>query len=91
MSLELHRDKLTVHAERAVLVSVALPNRPWVGTDPLDELHGLATTAGATVVGGLLQKRSKSTTPPTSARARSRNWTRPSRRPMPTSSSSTTT
>jgi GTP-binding protein HflX len=53
----LHRDELTVHAERAVLVSVALPNRPWIGTDPLEELQGLATTAGATIVGGLLQKR----------------------------------
>jgi len=53
----LHRDELTVHAERAVLVSVALPNRPWIGTDPLEELQGLATTAGAKIVGGLLQKR----------------------------------
>jgi GTP-binding protein HflX len=53
----LHRDQLTVHAERAVLVSVALPNRPWIGTDPLEELQGLATTAGARIVGGLLQKR----------------------------------
>lgn len=57
MSLDLHRDELTVHAERAVLVSVALPNRPWIGTDPLEELQGLATTAGARIVGGLLQKR----------------------------------
>jgi GTPase len=57
VSLELRRDELTVRAERAVLVSVALPDRPWVGTDPLEELQGLATTAGATIVGGLLQKR----------------------------------
>jgi GTPase len=57
VSLELRRDELTVRAERAVLVSVALPDRPWVGTDPLDELQGLAATAGATIVGGLLQKR----------------------------------
>jgi GTP-binding protein HflX len=57
VSLDLHRDKLTVHAERAVLVSVALPSRPWIGTDPLEELQGLATTAGAAIVGGLLQKR----------------------------------
>jgi GTPase len=57
VSLDLHRDELTVHAERAVLVSVALPNRPWIGTDPLEELQGLATTAGAKIVGGLLQKR----------------------------------
>jgi GTPase len=51
------REALTVHRERAVLVTVALPNRPWVGDDPLDELKGLAATAGAMVVGSLLQKR----------------------------------
>ena len=59
MSLDTPRDELTVHRERAFLVSVALPERPWVGDDPLDELRGLATTAGATVVGGLCQKRLK--------------------------------
>jgi GTP-binding protein HflX len=47
---------MSVRRERAVLVSVALPKRPWVGTDPLDELSGLATTAGAVIVGGLLQR-----------------------------------
>ena len=57
MTLELTRDDLSVRQERAVLVSVALPQRPWVGTDPLDELHGLAESAGATIVGGLLQRR----------------------------------
>src|SRR5690242_20151613 len=31
--------------------------RPWIGPDPLDELRGLAATAGARVVGGLTQKR----------------------------------
>lgn len=40
-----------------MLVSVALPNRPWLGDDPLDELRGLATTAGAQVVGQVLQRR----------------------------------
>jgi GTP-binding protein HflX len=59
VSLETPRDELTVHLERAFLVSVALPERPWVGDDPLDELRGLATTAGAVVVGGLCQKRQK--------------------------------
>jgi GTP-binding protein HflX len=59
VSLDTPRDELTVHLERAFLVSVALPDRPWVGSDPLDELRGLATTAGATVVGGLCQKRLK--------------------------------
>jgi GTP-binding protein HflX len=48
---------LTVHLERAVLVSVALPERPWLTADPLEELRGLATTAGAIVVGGLCQRR----------------------------------
>jgi GTPase len=59
VSLDTPRNDLTVHLERAFLVSVALPERPWVGGDPLDELRGLATTAGATVVGGLCQKRLK--------------------------------
>src|SRR6516225_2825235 len=40
-----------------MLVSVALPDRPWIGRDPLDELRGLATTAGAVIVGGVLQRR----------------------------------
>jgi GTP-binding protein HflX len=51
------RDELTVHLERAVLLSVALPDRPFIGEDPLEELRGLATTAGAVVVGGLVQRR----------------------------------
>ncbi|MFO0807751.1 MAG: GTPase HflX [Gemmataceae bacterium] len=55
--MELTRQEMTVRAERAILVSVDLPKRPWVGTDPLEELEGLATTAGATIVGGLLQRR----------------------------------
>lgn len=54
--MELTRTELSVRKERAVLVSVALPGRPWVGTDPLDELTGLAATAGAVIVGGLLQR-----------------------------------
>lgn len=57
MSLDITRDELTVHRERAFLVSVALPQRPWVSEDPLDELRGLATTAGAIIAGGLVQKR----------------------------------
>jgi GTP-binding protein HflX len=57
VSLNNSRDQLTVRLERAVLVSVALPGRPFLGDDPLDELRGLATTAGALVVGGLTQKR----------------------------------
>lgn len=57
MPLDVKRDELTVHQEKAVLVSVALPRRPWMSDDPLDELRGLATTAGARVVGELTQKR----------------------------------
>jgi GTP-binding protein HflX len=59
VSLDTPRDELTVHLERAFLVSVALPERPWIGKDPLEELRGLATTAGAIVVGGLCQRRLK--------------------------------
>ena len=48
---------MTVRLEKAILVSVALPGRPWQGDDPLDELRGLAQTAGAKIVGELTQKR----------------------------------
>jgi GTPase len=57
VTLETPRDQLTVHLERAFLVSVALPRRPWLGDDPLEELRGLASTAGAVIVGSLLQNR----------------------------------
>ena len=57
MTPDQSRDELTVHLERAFLVSVALPNRPWISDDPLEELRGLATTAGAIVVGGMTQRR----------------------------------
>src|SRR3954454_10620736 len=59
VTLDTTREELSVHLERAFLVSVSLPERPPVGDDPLDELRGLATTAGATVVGGLCQRRQK--------------------------------
>src|SRR5947199_1724505 len=55
--LDIPRGELTVHRERAFLVSVDLPDRPWISTDPLEELTGLATTAGAVVVGSLVQRR----------------------------------
>jgi GTPase len=57
VSLDVPRNDLTVRRERAFLVSVALPDRPWVTTDPLEELHGLAEAAGAVVVGGAVQRR----------------------------------
>jgi GTP-binding protein HflX len=59
VSLDNLRDDLTVHLEKAYLVSVALPDRPFVGDDPLAELRGLATTAGATIVGEMTQRRLK--------------------------------
>jgi GTPase len=43
--------------ERAILVGVILPHRDVTPDDPLDELRGLAKTAGLTVVGSMLQKR----------------------------------
>jgi GTP-binding protein HflX len=43
--------------ERAILVGVILPQSDVTPDDPLDELRGLAKTAGLTIVGSLLQKR----------------------------------
>jgi GTP-binding protein HflX len=43
--------------ERAILVGVILPHRDATPDDPLDELRGLAKTAGLEVVGSLIQKR----------------------------------
>ncbi|HEV8061145.1 MAG TPA: GTPase HflX [Gemmataceae bacterium] len=57
MSLEVTREELTVHREKAVLVAVELPSRPWHGQDPLEELRGLAETAGAIIVGSITQRR----------------------------------
>jgi GTP-binding protein HflX len=56
-SFDKTRDELSVRQERAVLVSVALPDRPWITSDPCDEIRGLAQTAGAAVVGEVTQKR----------------------------------
>ena len=57
MTMHREREELTVRQEQAVLVGVILPERTWLGEDPLDELRGLATTAGATIAGELTQKR----------------------------------
>ena len=46
----------SVASEAAVLVGVLLPDRP-TQEPPLEELEGLATTAGVRVVGRLLQRR----------------------------------
>ena len=47
-----------VDREIAVIVRVINPNDE-ISEDPLHELEGLATTAGATVVGGMTQRREK--------------------------------
>jgi GTP-binding protein HflX len=57
VSLDVPREELTVHRERAILVKVALNGRAESGSDPLEELRGLATTAGATVAAEMLQRR----------------------------------
>jgi GTP-binding protein HflX len=51
--------KHSVESEAAILVGVLLPDHPALAHDgdPLDELSGLAETAGATVVGRMLQRR----------------------------------
>src|SRR5438309_1991331 len=45
--------------EKTVLVGVILPDREVAGDDPLDEIRGLAKTAGLIVVGSMLQKRTQ--------------------------------
>jgi GTP-binding protein HflX len=45
-----------VASEKAILVRVILPNQTE-GEDPLDEITGLAKTAGARIVSGLIQRR----------------------------------
>jgi GTPase len=47
-----------VASEKAVLVRVILPGQ-FVGDDPLDEITGLAQTAGTRIVSGLVQRREK--------------------------------
>ena len=51
------RTELSVRQERAVLVGVILPGSTADPRDPLGELVSLAKTAGARVVGQILQKR----------------------------------
>jgi GTP-binding protein HflX len=54
---ELKRTELSVRQEKAVLVGVILPGSTADPRDPLGELASLAKTAGARVVGTVLQKR----------------------------------
>jgi GTP-binding protein HflX len=53
------RSELSVKQERAVLVGVILPNSTADPRDPLGELGSLAKTAGAKVVGTVLQNRQR--------------------------------
>ncbi|MCZ6445979.1 MAG: GTPase HflX, partial [Planctomycetota bacterium] len=54
---EIQREQISVAAERAVLVAVHLPGRYVDASDPFSELRALAQTAGAEVVGELIQNR----------------------------------
>src|SRR5690606_19944525 len=51
--------ELSVSRERAILVGVILPDSTADPRDPLGELASLAKTAGAQVVGQILQRRHK--------------------------------
>jgi GTP-binding protein HflX len=54
---ELKRTQLSVRREQAILVGVLLPDSNADPRDPLGELASLAKTAGAKVVGSILQNR----------------------------------
>jgi GTP-binding protein HflX len=54
---ELKRTELSVRQEKAVLVGVILPGSTADPGDPLGELASLAKTAGAKVVGQVIQRR----------------------------------
>ena len=56
---ELKRTELSVRQEQAVLVGVILPDSTADPRDPLGELASLAATAGARVVGQIIQRRHK--------------------------------
>ena len=56
------REELTLTSERCFLVGVIKPGRYDASEDPLDELTALLDTAGAEVVGSLIQKLDKPTT-----------------------------
>jgi GTP-binding protein HflX len=57
-AFDTQREQFSVASEKAILVSVALPDRPWGNeTDPCDEIRGLVESAGAVVAGELTQKR----------------------------------
>lgn len=58
--VDLKRDELTVRQECAFLVGVDLPDQPIdIYPEPLAELRGLAASAGARVLGNVVQRRIK--------------------------------
>ena len=69
--IELNRTE-SVAREGAVLVGVVLPDHP-ASEYPLEELEGLATTAGVRIVGKLTQRRDVPDMTPISVKARSRS------------------
>ncbi|MGL6073386.1 MAG: GTPase HflX [Fimbriiglobus sp.] len=56
-AFETQRDEFSVAQEKAIVVSISLPDRPWKTSDPCDEIRGLAESAGAKIVGEMTQKR----------------------------------
>lgn len=59
MAAPKERTDVRIQTERAVLAAVYLPDSRFDERDPLGELRALAETAGATVVGELIQHRAK--------------------------------
>lgn len=55
--IETSRGERLERPERAILAGVILPGGEFNTDDPLDEIRGLAQTAGLDVVGSMLQKR----------------------------------
>ena len=58
---QIQREQLKVIAEKAILVAVVLPDTYVDAHDRFAELRALTETAGAVVVGELVQKRRKPT------------------------------
>ena len=55
--IDLKRTERLGRPERTILVGVILPDHDTTQDDPLDEIRGLATTAGLHVIATMLQKR----------------------------------
>ena len=59
MAYQKERSEIRVQRESAVLAAVHLPESRFDERDPMGELRALAETAGATVVGELVQRRQR--------------------------------